>query len=583
MKNRFFWKFGSVNLLLLLLVTAAVDTYVVQALRRAYLETALGQLESLTRLAQSRPPESADRPALQEWALWMARTGVRATLIAPDGTVLADSSEDPLKMENHTGRPEIGAALKTGSGRAVRYSATLGHDLVYLAIRQDTQSGMPLVIRFAVPLEQLDEALMRFRRGLWTASIAILLLAAAASLLLFRSFSTRIERLKEFSRRVAAGDFKLLPEDRRGDALSELSATLNQTAAQLDGTIRTLTAERNQSAAVLASMAEGVVVTGHNQRVAFCNAAFCRALGIENKTWEGHPVVEVIPNADLLGYIDRAQERNAAVTGELVVGSVKTKSFAVTVTPVRANGKTGGSVMVLHDISELRRLERARSDFVANISHEYKTPLTAIQGFAETLLGGALEDKENSRRFLEIIRDNVTRLGRLTEDLLKLARIEAGKLQPQFQPVDIGAVIGSSIETMRLSAAQKNLVLEADCRPDLPPVSGDAGWLQQVLQNLLDNAVRYSPAGERILVKAAAQGSRVVVSVADRGPGIPKAEQDRIFERFYRADSARSRESGGTGLGLSIAKHLVEAHKGTIKVESEVGVGSTFYVFLPTG
>ncbi len=581
MKSRFFWKFGSVHLLLLLLVMVAVDTYVVQALRRAYLDTAYGQLEALTHLAQSRPPETADSAALREWAAWMGRTGIRTTLIAADGTVLADSDEDPLKMENHTGRPEISEALRSGSGRAVRYSATLGHDLVYLAIRQQLGNGTPLVIRFAVPLERLDETLRRFRRGLWTASIVILVLAASASLLFFRTLSARIERLKEFSRRVAAGDFRTLPQDRNGDELAELTTTLNQTAAQLDVSIRSLTAERNQSAAILASMAEGVVVAGSDQRVIFCNAAFCRAVGIEYTTWEGRPLVEVVPNADLLSYIEQAHTRNEMVTGELVVGSVRTKSFAVTVTPVRSNGKTGGSVMVLHDISELRRLERARRDFVVNISHEYKTPLTAIQGFAETLLGGALEDQENSRRFLEIIRDNATRLGRLTEDLLKLAQIEAGKLQPQFQPVAISAVIGACLETTRLNAAQKDLVIEADCAPDLPLVSGDAGWLRQVLQNLLDNAVRHSPAGGRILVKALAQNSELVISVSDKGPGIPKAEQERIFERFYRADAGRSRESGGTGLGLSIAKHLVEAHRGRIQVQSEVGAGSTFYVFLP--
>ena len=242
---------------------------------------------------------------------------------------------------------------------------------------------------------------------------------------------------------------------------------------------------------------------------------------------------------------------------------------------------TINAVMVLHDISEIRRLERARRDFIANVSHEFKTPLTAIQGFAETLLNGALEDPEHSRKFIEIIRENAIRLGCMTEDMLKLAQIEAGKLEFLRQPVAIRTIIEPCIETSRLKADQKNLALTAEYGPDLPLLMGDALALRQVLQNLLDNAVRYSPRGGRILIKADALDSEIVISVADNGPGIPKMEQERIFERFYRADAGRARDAGGTGLGLSIAKHLTEMHGGRIQVQSEVGHGTTFLVFLP--
>ncbi|MGH9778173.1 MAG: sensor histidine kinase, partial [Candidatus Acidiferrales bacterium] len=245
--------------------------------------------------------------------------------------------------------------------------------------------------------------------------------------------------------------------------------------------------------------------------------------------------------------------------------------------PVRA----GGVVLVLHDISDLRRLERVRRDFVANVSHEFRTPLTAIQGFAETLLGGALEDAQNSRRFLEIIRDHAARLGRLTDDLLKLSQMEAGKLELDLRPVAVTDLIDSCVETTRLKAGQKELALVIDSAPGLAPVRGDSNRLREVLQNLLDNAVQYTPAGGRITVRATASDGGIVISVADTGIGIPKADQERIFERFYRVDAARSREVGGTGLGLAIARHLVEAHGGRITVVSEVGRGSTFFVFLP--
>jgi two-component system phosphate regulon sensor histidine kinase PhoR len=236
---------------------------------------------------------------------------------------------------------------------------------------------------------------------------------------------------------------------------------------------------------------------------------------------------------------------------------------------------------VLHDITEIRRLERARRDFIANISHEFKTPLTAIQGFAETLLGGALEDSQNRRRFLEIIREHALRLGRLTDDLLKLAQIEAGKLQREEKPVAVVEIVDSCMEVARIEAAQKNISLDSENGADLPLLFGDVRSFQEILQNLLDNALRYTMPGGHIRVRAVVEGSDIVLSVADSGIGIPKIEQDRIFERFYRADAARSRESGGTGLGLSIVKHLVEASGGRIKVESEVGHGSTFFVYLP--
>jgi two-component system phosphate regulon sensor histidine kinase PhoR len=240
-----------------------------------------------------------------------------------------------------------------------------------------------------------------------------------------------------------------------------------------------------------------------------------------------------------------------------------------------------GAVLLLHDISELRRLERVRRDFVANVSHEFRTPLTAIQGFAETLLSGALEDAQNNRRFLEIIREHAVRLGRLTEDLLKLSQIEGRKMEMEFRPVDLRPLVESCLETARLEAAPKNLALRAEFAEGTPKVRGDARWLRDVLQNLLDNAVRYTPAGGRVTVRTAAREGAVEISVEDTGIGIPQAEQERIFERFYRVDAARSREVGGTGLGLSIAKHLVEAHGGRIEVESEVGKGSTFRVLMP--
>jgi two-component system, OmpR family, phosphate regulon sensor histidine kinase PhoR len=581
MKNRLFWKLGLLYLSMLLLVLIALDLYVVRAIRREYLEAAYTQLESLSRLASAKPPQPLEESALKGWAGQFASSGIRMTLVAEDGKVMADSDEDPARMESHRMRQEIQDAFLKGSGRAVRHSTTLGHDLVYFATRHDPPNAKPLVIRLSLPLHRLDEALFAFRGRLWSISLLILAMAGGISLLFFRIISGRIGRLKEFSRRVAEGDFRPLAIDLSRDELSELADTLNQTASKLDNTIRTLTDERNQSAAILASMEEGVAVIGCDQRAIYCNRAFCRAVGVPNISWAGRPVMELIRHSDLFSYVQKALTGAETIHGEIVIGSIRTRSFDVTAAPVRSEGSITGAVIVLHDISEIRRLERARRDFIANISHEFKTPLTAIQGFAETLLGGALEDIENRRRFLGIIREHALRLGRLTEDLLKLAQIEAGQMQREARPVAVSEIIETCMETVRVKAEQKKLLLEAEYADDLPLLHGDLQAFQEILNNLLDNALRYTAAGGRVKVKAALEASEMVISVSDTGIGIPKADQDRIFERFYRTDAARSRESGGTGLGLSIVKHLAEVYGGWIKVESEVGIGSVFYVFLP--
>ncbi len=580
-RSRLFWQLGLIYLALLLLTLVAVDTYTVRAIRHDYIQSAIDRLESLGRLVDGRPPGTKDLSELRAWAAWMAQSGARCTVVALDGKVLADSERDPSQMENHASRAEIKAAIASSEGSIVRHSDTLGKDLVYLALRHPSREGTPVIIRFAIPLHRLDEALASFRWRLWTASLVILVLAGGTSLYFFRNLTSRIERLQQFSRRVANGDFRALPADRKEDELADLARTLNDTALHLARTIQTLTEERNQSGAILRSMAEGVAVIAPDQRLVFCNEAFCRALAIESSASTMRPIAEVIRQSDLLESIRKALTGGETVKSELVVGTVRTRSFAVTAAPVRSDDGAAGAVMVLHDITELRRLERARRDFVANVSHEFKTPLTAIQGFAETLLGGALDDAEHRLGFLDIIRSNAVRLGRLTDDLLRLSQIEAGHLQLQFRKVPLCEVVNPCVEAARVQAKPKNLAMEIECGEDPPAVLGDVNSLQIILQNLLDNAVRYTPEGGRVIVRVAVRSGSIVLSVADTGVGIPKVHQERIFERFYRVDAARSRELGGTGLGLSIAKHLVEAHGGRIEVESEVGQGSTFFVFLP--
>jgi two-component system, OmpR family, phosphate regulon sensor histidine kinase PhoR len=592
-RARLFWKLGLAYFALLLGVLFAAYLYSSRLLLRDYIRFAGDNLASLTSLAQARPPRLDDAAELGAWTEWMATSGARVTVIDNMGQVLADSGHDSETMENQSNRPEIRQAFAAGEGQSVRRSATLGRDLVYRAVRYQPPTGPPVLIRMALPLSQIDSSLAELRRRLLVAALVILFVGGAISLIYFRVFAARVEKLQRFAHRVAQGDFRPLPSERSRDELSGLTDALNETAAWMDGTIRSLSGERNRSSAILRSMVEGVAVIDAQERIVFSNRAFSEILNLDPVAIEGRPVIEVVRNSDLLGLIRRALKGEEGLQTDVAIGIVQQRSFSITATPVQAleAGAAGGShplaekpsgaVVVLHDVSELRRLERVRQDFVANVSHEFKTPLTAIQGFAETLLAGAMDDPRSNRRFLEIIRDHATRLARLTDDLLKLARIEAGKLEVEFFPVQLLEQIERCAEITLLKATRKQITLELNVPPGLPAVRGDASLLREVLQNLLDNAIQYTPEGGHIEVSATAGAREAMITVADTGIGIPLADQERIFERFYRVDAARSREAGGTGLGLSIAKHIAEAHGGRLWVESEVSRGSRFSFSIP--
>jgi len=568
-----------------------VQLYSARVIRSQAIRSANDQLASLLSLTLANPPQSDDSSELRDWTGRAARSGARVTIIDHTGRVLVDSEADADKMENHANRPEVQDAFARGTGQSVHRSVTFGRELVYRAQRYDRAGSEPIVIRLALPLSQIDLSLVELRQRLLVATLVVLLIGGLVSFAFARMFAARVQRLQRFSQRIAEGDFRPLLREGPRDELSALADSLNQTAARLDREIRLLSGERNRSSAILRSMVEGVAVIDADERLVFYNRAFSEILNVDAASAEGRPLIEVVRNSDLVGLIRRALRGEEGLQSDITMGITQARSFSITAAPVKAldasapgrtpNEKPSGAVVVLHDVTELRRLERVRQDFVANVSHEFKTPLTAIQGFAETLLAGAIDDPENNRRFLEIIRNHAIRLARLTNDLLKLARIEAGKMELEFSSVGLLELIEGCTETTLLKANRKEITLEISVPPQLPPVRGDATLLRDVLQNLLDNAIQYTPAGGHISVAATAGPREAVVSVADTGIGIPLADSERIFERFYRVDAARSREAGGTGLGLSIAKHILQAHGVKLLLESTVGQGSKFSFSLP--
>jgi two-component system, OmpR family, phosphate regulon sensor histidine kinase PhoR len=587
-RRNLFWKLALTFFALLLSVLVAVDFFAERALRHDSELATFAQLSTIARFVQTHPPEfpslssaqPEDLERLNRWVAEIGSGGARVTVIRSDGQVLADSQSDARTMENHADRPEIQEALAKGEGRSARHSVTLRRDFLYYAVRQDVAAGAPIVLRFAIPLETSNQALGLFRRSLWLASLIILLVAGTVSLLVSRGFSDRVERLREFSRRVAEGDFRPLPGGGSGDALEALRASLNQTAARMDRTIRTLTEERNLSSAILGSMVEGVAVVNGAERLVFANQGFADILELDVPPRSGSALVEVVRQTEMIEAVRQVLAGEPRVEAEIVTGTLRQHFFAATVAAVRA-GETSGAVVVLHDITELRKLERVRRDFVANVSHEFKTPLTAIQGFSETLLAGAIDDPQNRERFLGIILEHSRRLARLTDDLLKLSKMDADRLELEIRRVSVAELIESCLETAQHRAAEKDIQVYVSQSKELPDIAGDRRRLAEVLQNLLDNATQYTLAGGRITLSAEARDADVIFTVSDTGIGIPKADQSRIFERFYRVDAARSREAGGTGLGLAIAKHLVEVHGGRIWVDSEIGQGSQFNFSVP--
>jgi two-component system phosphate regulon sensor histidine kinase PhoR len=524
---------------------------------------------------------SVDPAVAQPWAAQAARRAqARVTIIRPDGSVLADSQHDPESMENHADRAEVRAALEGRRGVAYRRSSTLGRDLCYLALPIEYRGRPGYVLRAALPLKGLSDAIADVRaRILWASSVA----AALALLMAYffsRSFTQRIRRLQAFAEGLMRSRLPAKLARDANDELGELAASLSRTAGQLHELVDNVSLESARREAILASMVEGVLAVDNQLRVTFCNASFGRAVGMRGPVPEHLPVVELVRDPRFIDMLGRVLVTHESVKQRMQLAAAEGRAFEVQAAPL-SMGARRGAIAILHDITDLERLERVRKDFVANVSHELRTPLTAIRGYAETLLDGALEDQENNRKFLEIIRSHSIRLNNIASDLLVLSELESGRPPAAPEPVPVQAALDSAIRTLESEAAVRGVNLRAG---GLEParVMGHRIRLEQAFVNLLDNAVKFNRPGGEVRVETHLTGDgKVRVVISDTGIGIPSEDVPRIFERFYRVDKARSREVGGTGLGLSIVKHVIERMGGCITVASELGKGTSFTITLP--
>ncbi|MFA5259859.1 MAG: ATP-binding protein, partial [Candidatus Omnitrophota bacterium] len=504
--------------------------------------------------------------------------GLRATIIAKDGTVLGDSDLTPSQVktvENHLYRPEVQKALKTGLGEERRYSLTLKKDMLYMA-RPVTQSGPEIIVRLAIPLSEIEHVSRHLQLLLIFSFIFAFGISVLLSFVASGYFSKPLKEMSQIAKRIAAGDFSQRVFPAGKDELSDLASSINYMSEHIRMRIEDVAKEKSRLEAVLLSMFEGVLVIDYEGYIRLMNEPFKKIFHV-NEEPTGKHTLEIIRNIKVQEIVDTVLKQPQGVeSAEISVLLPQEKIFLVHASPIIRGDFSEGVVVVFHDITELRRMERVRREFVANVSHELRTPLASIKGYAETLLDGALADKENAEEFLKIIHMDAERLARLIKDILDLSKVESGVLKLNLKPVSIRQVADRILEGLQRQIAGKALSINNDVPANVPQAMADEDRIAQVLLNLVDNAVQYTPQGGEIKISARAEGSILQVNVTDTGIGIPEEDLPRLFERFYRVDKARSRELGGTGLGLSIVKHIVLAHGGQVSVRSEFGRGSTF-------
>ncbi len=507
-------------------------------------------------------------------------TAARVTFIAPDGRVVGDSAEDLAaleKLDNHAMRPEVVEARRKGMSVVRRFSATLGTDLLYVALAVNHPHVG--IVRLALPLTDIDDQFRAVRRSLLVA-LAVALAAAlglawVSSMLLAR----RVDAIAAVARRYAAGDFSAPARDQGGDELGTVARVLDDTARELGRRMTELSQDRARMEAILAGMLEGVIVVNAQGHVILANEA-ARRLAQPEGLVPGRHYSELVRHPDIGAMLGRALNGQTPDGIEFSPLRDPNRTIVARAAPIATEGAPG-AVLVLHDITDLRHADRMRRDFVANVSHELRTPLTAIQGYVEALQDEAPPEPEEAARFLEIIARQASRMERLVRDLLRLARLEAGHEPVEPSQADVETLFTDVVTELEGALEAKGQRVVTEIAPDAATLIVDTAKLHDALRNLVENAVAYAPPSTTISLTSRRDGGAYVISVADEGPGVPQADLSRIFERFYRVDKARSRESGGTGLGLSIVKHLVEILGGEVQAANRPAGGAIFTVRLP--
>ena len=588
-----FWRIYLTYLIIVVLCTAGVGFFALRGISDFHHEQTARELEARAALVRDEVEPllvAGDEAAVQVTVRRLGEVSeTRITVIsnglpgAAVGEVVAESRAAPEQLERHSDRPEFKAAQGGEVGRAARRSETLGTDMMYVAVPVEQAGEVVAVVRTAVSLERVDEAAASLSRAILLTAVLVAMIAALIGWYVSRRIARPMLEVREGAARFAAGDFSRKLAVPATEEFAGVAESLNQMAEELDERLRAITRERNEREAVLESMVEGVLAVDPELRILTLNTAAAELLGVDPAEVQGAAIEEAVRNPELQRVVAAAVSGQGPVEVDLAVhvGGRDQYLQASGALLHAQGGEVVGAVVVLNDVTRLRRLEAVRRDFVANVSHELKTPVTSIKGFAETLVDGAIDDPAAARRFLKIIAGQADRLNSIIEDLLALSSLEEGKgAGMDLQETRLGDVLSVAVDVCAPKAEAKGISLLVECPRDMY-VDANPPLLEQAVVNLLDNAVKYSPDGTAVRVTAVPDEGEVVIAVSDEGQGVSREHLPRLFERFYRVDKARSRDLGGTGLGLSIVKHVTQVHGGRVSVDSVVGRGSTFRIHLP--
>lgn len=589
LRPRFLWKLYAGYVALTLLFLAVVGIFVARRLiQDARQQTHAALLANAVLLRDiATPVLDHDTGAQLRQRLRQIgdAIGTRFTIIRANGTVVADSDQEGSRMDNHHNRPEIDMARRQDIGTATRFSQTLGQQMMYLALAVRTRGTLQGYVRTALPLSVMKKRFARLRAIVFFGAGVIAIVGLSFGFLFAHRLTQPLMTMTNAVRALIGEDDHRTSRARGQDEIGELTDAFNRMASRLRERMDTITHERNQLLAVLSSMVEGVIAVDQDERVVHMNQVAGTMLRAAPEKSIGKHLWEVTRARTIMETISATLQEAAEITREAHIEQPEDKVFTLNAAPLRdGNAALVGAVLVLHDVTELRRLENVRRDFVANVSHELKTPITTIKGFVETLREGALDDRVQAERFLSIVARNADRLHAIIEDLLSLSRLDQHSEGADLPRIDtpLLSVLQSAVQTSATKAAARQVGIKVACDDTLvarinPPL------LEQAVVNLLDNAINYSKVGDTVWLEAEHQGDDIAIRVRDAGIGIPQEHVNRLFERFYRVERARSRDHGGTGLGLAIVKHIMQFHGGRVSVVSTVGQGSTFILSLPAG
>lgn len=620
--NSFRSRLAAVMIVLIGLAVTASGIYMVISFERSHYaamrDNLVREIGLIADAVEWVPPDQADAAKYytERAHHYRSITGARVTFIGRDGEVLGDSDHDPRSMENHADRPEVIGALRDGIGHDIRQSDTVRQNMMYVAAMAGPDEGAGY-IRLALGVSQIEESIRGLWFGLITGLLILFAVTAAVSWRIARSLTRPLEAVIRTAQRIRNMEYDArVPVVPRGE-IGELGRAVNAMAESLQQQMMRIREKESQLESVLDNMINGIVMIDRTGSIRLLNRMAEELLGLPARELTGRHYTEARQQYELIRMIQEGLERREHLHDEMTFYYPEERLVEITLVPIFDKDEFAGVLLVLQDVSAIRRLERMRSEFVANVSHELKTPIAAVKGFAETLLGGAADDPETMRSFLQIIHDESDRLNRLVNDILELSQVESRRVPLQFSPVELEPFIRKTVELLAKEAARKNIRIDMSVGGGVY-VEADEDRLRQIVMNVVSNAINYTPEGGRVQIRvepvasggagmpravdahaaagasvpddpasvsvgpdAADEYDAVRIWITDTGIGIPKKDLPRIFERFYRVDKARSRGSGGTGLGLSIVKHLVELHRGTISVESTVGAGTTFMIELP--